>query len=270
MPVLGRIRSKKRCKLMAKRRVLGIDYDSVTIGEAAADIMELCRASNGGYVVTPNAEIAENCFKDRKLMAAVEAADYVLPDGAGVVLASKICKNPLAGRAAGFDVANALLALMSEAGGRLYLLGAKPGIAEKAAENIRARYPGVVVAGTHHGYFKEDSEVLGDISAASPDAVFVALGSPRQELFMQNNRSAVPGVMLGLGGSLDVFAGEVKRAPDFYVRHNLEWFYRLTREPSRIGRMMKLPAYVLRACAYRVTGRARRDRLGQIAKYGAG
>lgn len=242
---------------MVKCNVLGINYNNVTVGQAADDIYALICSSKGGYVVTPNAEIAENCFIDADLKMAVDNADYVLPDGAGVVMASKICKSPLAGRATGVDVSSALLGLMSDGGKRLFLLGGKPGIGQKAAENISAKYPGIVIAGVHHGYFKEDSEVLGEIVESHPDVLFVACGSPRQELFMQRNRMTTTAVMLGIGGGIDIFAGEAKRAPDFYINNNLEWFYRLLCQPSRIGRMMKLPAYILRACAWRITGRSK-------------
>jgi N-acetylglucosaminyldiphosphoundecaprenol N-acetyl-beta-D-mannosaminyltransferase len=242
---------------MVKCNVLGIDYNNVTIGQAAGEIYALVCSSKGGYVVTPNAEIAESCFKNAALKEAVNKADYVLPDGAGGVMASKICGNPLTGRAAGFDVAKALLGLMSDGGKRLFLLGAKPGTGEKAAEKIARQYPGVVIAGIHHGYFKDDSEVLDEINAVRSDVLFVALGSPRQEFFMQRNREKTSALMLGIGGSLDVFAGEARRAPDFFINRNLEWLYRLMCQPSRIGRMMKLPAYILRAGAWRLTGRAR-------------
>lgn len=243
---------------MTKCNVLGISYNSVTVGQAAEEIYQLACSKKGGYVVTPNAEIAENCFKNPQLTAAVEEADFVLPDGAGVVLASKICGTPLAARAAGFDVAKELLVLMSKGGKRLYLLGAKPGIGQTAAQKIAQDYPGIEIAGIHHGYFKEDAEVLDDIKAAAPDVLFVALGSPRQELFMQRNRKEFSAVMLGIGGSLDVFAGEVKRAPEFFIRHNLEWFYRLVKQPSRFFRMMKLPAYIIRAVVWRLTGHAKK------------
>ena len=243
---------------MIKCNVLGINYNNVTVGQAADDIYALACSSKGGYVVTPNAEIAENYFRDAGLKTAVDDADYVLPDGAGVVLASKICGNPLSGRATGVDVSGALLGLMSKGGKRLFLLGGKPGIGQKAAENISLKYPGIVIAGVHHGYFKEDSEVLDEIIAVQPEVLFVAFGSPRQELFMQRNRAAIKAVMLGIGGGIDIFAGEAKRAPDFFINHNLEWFYRLICQPSRIGRMMKLPAYILRAFAWRITGRSKK------------
>ena len=241
---------------MAKCKILGINYNNVTIEQAAKEIYELSCLRKGGYVVTPNSEIAEDCFKNAALKEAVDKADYVLPDGAGVVMASKICGSPLVGRAAGFDVASELLKLLSEGGKSLFLLGAKPGVGEKAAKNIIKKYPELKISGIHHGYFKEDSEVLDEINAAQPDVLFVALGSPRQELFMHKNRGIISAVMLGIGGSLDVIAGEVKRAPDFYTKHNIEWLYRLMCQPSRIGRMMKLPAYIIRAYAWKIVGKA--------------
>lgn len=241
---------------MAKCNVLGIDYNNVTIEQAAKEIYELSCTGKGGYVVTPNAEIAENCFKNAELKKAVDSADYVLPDGAGVVMASKICGNPLVARAAGFDVASELLKYLNENKKKLFLLGAKPGIGDRAAKNISARYPDIEIVGIHHGYFKEDTEVIDEIINAQPDVLFVALGSPRQELFMRDNRDKISAVMLGIGGSLDVFAGEVKRAPAFYTNHNLEWLYRLMCQPSRIGRMMKLPKYIIRACAWKISGQA--------------
>jgi N-acetylglucosaminyldiphosphoundecaprenol N-acetyl-beta-D-mannosaminyltransferase len=237
---------------MSKCNVLDIEYNNVTIGQASSEIYELALKGKGGYVVTPNAEIAQSCIKNDELRAAVNEADYVLPDGAGVVLASKICGEPLVGRAAGFDVSNELLSLMSQGRNKLFLLGAKPGIAQAAAENIQKKYSGVVISGVCHGYFNDESEIINQINAANPDVVFVALGYPRQEIFMRRNRSNINALMLGVGGSLDVFAGQVKRAPDFFIKLNLEWFYRLLCQPWRIGRMMKLPAYVFRAVAWRI------------------
>lgn len=237
---------------MEKCNVLGIEYNNVTIGQAAKEIYDIVLKGGGGYVVTPNAEIGEGCFKNAELKKAVTGADYILPDGAGVVLASKICGKPLTSRAAGFDVSKELVSLMARGGKRLYLLGSKPGTSEEAAKKIVEKFPGIIIAGTHHGYFKDDSEVISEISAAKPDVLFVALGSPRQELFMYNNREKINALMLGIGGSLDVYAGFVKRAPKLFIKLNCEWLYRLLKQPWRIGRMMRLPKYVLRAAAWRI------------------
>lgn len=240
---------------MEKCNVLGIQYDNTTVAEAAKDIYEFACNNTRGYVVTPNAEIAETCFKNEELKTAVENADFILPDGAGVIMASRILGRSLKSRVTGVDTAKELLSLMSKSGKRLYLLGAKPGVSERAAENILAMYPGIKIAGTHHGYFKDDDEVIGLINNAKPDVVFVALGYPRQEIFMYNNRDRVNAVMMGIGGGVDIFAGEAKRAPDFFINNNLEWLYRLIKQPTRIGRMMKLPAYIIRAFFWKIISR---------------
>jgi N-acetylglucosaminyldiphosphoundecaprenol N-acetyl-beta-D-mannosaminyltransferase len=238
---------------MPKTDVLGIKYDNVNFSQALEEIYSLANGRNSNIVVTPNAEIAERCFSDKALCRAVLSADYVIPDGFGVVLASKICSDPLKERVCGYDIARELLPLIARDGKKLYILGAKPGIAERAAEVMRADNPGLDICGIHDGYFKDDGEIVSEINSLSPDFLYVALGFPRQEIWMTNNREKLNvGVMLGIGGSIDVFAGEVKRAPDFYIKHHLEWLYRLMKQPSRIGRMMKLPKYVLRAVFSRI------------------
>lgn len=238
---------------MSKTRVLGIDYDNVSFGEAVNDIFALSSGRDAHIVVTPNAEIGECCFSNAKLREAVKSADYVIADGAGVILASKLCGAPLKERVGGYDTVKALLPLMAQNQKSVYILGAKPGVAEKAAENIKEQYAGIDICGLHDGYFTDDAQIINEINSISPDFLLVALGFPRQEIWMKENRARLSvGVMLGIGGSVDVFAGVAKRAPDFFVRHRLEWFYRLIKQPSRIGRMMKLPKYILRAVFSRI------------------
>ena len=137
---------------------------------------------------------------------------------------------------------------MAKCGGRVYLLGAKPGVAETAGERMKAQFPGLEICGTHDGYFQDDAPVIKDINALQPDLLLVCLGAPKQELWMHGNAAALKvGLMAGLGGSLDVFAGTVKRAPVFFQKLGLEWFYRLIKEPWRFKRMMKLPKFLF-AC----------------------
>ena len=148
------------------------------------------------------------------------------------------------------------MARMAAEGGRLFLLGAKPGVAEKAAANLAEQYPGLTVCGTHDGYFKEDGPVIEAIKAAGADVVFVCLGSPKQELWMAEHGPAT-GVhlMVGLGGALDVFAGTVPRAPEGFQKLGLEWLYRLAKEPRRAGRMAKLPLVLVYALGERLGGK---------------
>lgn len=226
--------------------VLGVGFDNVTMDEAVARGMALLHSAGAHYVVTPNPEIVEVCREDPEARRAVNGADLVLPDGIGVVKGAAILGTPLKEKTPGIEFAAHLMERMAEEGRSLYLLGAKPGVAEQAAGNLAARYPGLVIAGTHDGYFKEDGPIVEAIRQSGADAVFVCLGAPKQELWMAKNGPATGAHLLcGLGGSLDVFAGVAERAPKFWCDHGLEWFYRLCKEPRRIGRMMKLPLFLV-------------------------
>lgn len=226
--------------------VLGVGFDNLTLDEAVARGMELVCGEDTHYVVTPNPEIVEVCRENPAARDAVNGADLVLPDGVGVVKGAAMLGTPLKEKTPGIEFAAGLMGKMAQQGKSLYLLGAKPGVAELAGQRLTQRYPGLRIAGTHDGYFKEDGPVVEAIRQSGADVVFVCLGAPKQELWMAKNGSATGAHLLcGLGGSLDVFAGVVARAPKFWSDHGLEWFYRLCKEPRRIGRMMKLPLFLV-------------------------
>ena len=226
--------------------VLGVGFDNVTMAEATARGRELLAAEGAHYVVTPNPEIVEACRADAEAMAAVNGANLVLPDGIGVIYGAKMLKTPLKERVPGIEFGTAMIEYCAKSGKSVYLLGAKPGVAEQAAENLKERFAGLMIAGTHDGYFKDDAEAAAWIKDSGADMALICLGAPKQEKFMAKYGEATGArLLLGLGGSLDVFAGVARRAPEFYVRHNLEWFYRLVKNPSRIGRMMKLPLFLV-------------------------
>ncbi len=226
--------------------VLGVGFDNVTMKEAVARGTELLGQPGAHYVVTPNPEIVEVCRENPEAMRAVNGADLVLADGVGVVKGARMLGTPLKAKVPGIEFAAGLMEEMAAKGMSLYLLGAKPGVAETAGKRLAEKYPGLTIAGTHDGYFQDDGPVIEAIRNSGADAVFVCLGAPKQELWMARNGSATNARLLcGLGGSLDVFAGTVKRAPRFWSAHGLEWFYRLCKEPRRIGRMMKLPLFLV-------------------------
>jgi len=226
--------------------VLGVGFDNVTMAEAVDRGMELLRQEGAHYVVTPNPEIVEVCRENPEAMEAVNGADLVLADGIGVIKGAAMLGTPLRERCPGIEFAAGLMEKMAGEGLSLFLLGAKPGVAEQAAEKLAEQYPGLKIAGTHDGYFKEDGPVVETIRSSGADCVFVCLGAPKQEYWMRKNGRATGAKLLcGLGGSLDVFAGTVERAPKFFRDHGLEWFYRLCKEPKRIGRMMKLPLFLM-------------------------
>lgn len=226
--------------------VLGVGFDNVTMEEAVSQGMELIHQGGSHYVVTPNPEIVEICRENREANAAVNGANLVIADGIGVVKGAAMLGTPLKAKVPGIEFAAGLMERMAKEGLSLYLLGAKPGIAEMAGKRLGEQYPGLRIAGTHDGYFQEDSPIVEEIRTSGADVVFVCLGAPKQEIWMAKN-GALSGAKLlcGLGGSLDVFAGVAQRAPKFWSDHGLEWFYRLCKEPRRIGRMMKLPQFLV-------------------------
>ncbi len=233
-------------KLMDRVDILGIWYNNVDMDGAVLKVADLVGRGESSYVVTPNSEIAYECRKDPELRNIVNGAALVLADGAGVVLASKILKRPVKQKVAGVELAGHLLPMLAKRGYRLFLLGAKPSVAERAAEKMKAIAPGLNICGVRDGYFKDGTAVAEQIQASGADVVYVCLGSPAQERWMSQHMHLLSNsVMLGLGGTLDIFAGEAKRAPDIFIKLNLEWFYRLIKQPSRLGRMMRLPKFLL-------------------------
>lgn len=236
--------------------IMGVGFDSLTLSEAVDRAEALISERRAAYVVTPNPEIVMTCWENPDAMEAVQNADLVLPDGVGVVYGAKILGTPLKGKLPGIDFATELMRRMASRGGRVYLLGAKPGVAEMAGERMRQQFPGLIICGTHDGYFQDDAPIIEEINALQPDLLLVCLGAPKQELWMHRNRPVLKvGLMAGLGGSLDVFAGTVKRAPVFFQKLGLEWFYRLVKEPWRFKRMMKLPKFLFACIGKKMKGR---------------
>lgn len=234
---------------IVKQDILGLEFDNLTMEEALEKGEALLDGDCAAVVVTPNAEIGYDACKNKEFRDLLNRADLMLPDGAGVVLAAKLRKTPLKGKVAGIDFATNMLSVFARRGTKLYLLGSKPGVAEQAAGKMKEKAPGLVICGMADGYFKDEAPVVEKINEAGAEALFVCLGAPKQERFMFTHQAELTTVrlMAGLGGSLDSFAGNVKRAPKWMIRLNLEWLYRLIKEPKRIGRMMRLPKYILRA-----------------------
>lgn len=236
-----------------KTEILGVRFDDLTQQEAAQRGRQLLEEDKFHYVVTPNPEFLLAAEKDPEFRRVLNAADLVLPDGIGVVYSAKILGTPLKERVPGIEFAEAMLSALNDMGGRLYLLGAKPGVAEEAGRRICARYPALVLCGTHDGYFKDEQAILPEIAAAKPDLLFVCLGAPKQEKWMARwGQHTGAKLAIGLGGCLDVFAGNVRRAPEQWQKLGLEWAYRLKKEPKRIGRMAKLPLVLVKAAGQRI------------------
>lgn len=243
-----------------KINVLGVRFDNVTPDEALERGAQLMAQPGFHYVVTPNPEFVLAAEKDEEFRTVLNGADLVIPDGIGVIYSAKLLGTPLKSRVPGIEFSAGMLAHMDKVGGRVFLLGAKPGVAEQAAANIAKDYPNLTICGTHDGYFKEDEPVVQAVKDANADLLFVCLGAPRQEKFMAKYGPEM-GVKLamGLGGSLDVYAGVVERAPERWQKLNLEWAYRLVKEPKRIGRMAKLPLVLVKAVKARLSGKGKEE-----------
>ena len=239
-----------------KTEILGIRFDNLSRQEAAQRGGEMLREDRFHYVVTPNPEFILAAEKDNSFRAILNDADLVIPDGIGVVYSAKILGTPLQERVPGIEFAGKMLEKLNEMGGRLFLLGAKPGVAERAGENIVEQYPNIVLCGTQDGYFKDEEDVILKVAAARPDLLFVCLGAPKQEKWMARwGQHTGARLAIGLGGALDVFAGNVERAPEAWQKAGLEWAYRLKKEPQRIGRMAKLPLVLVKSAGQRVKGK---------------
>ncbi len=227
--------------------ILGANVHTVTMDEAEEQAMALMETDKPSVIYTPNSEIILYASNNPEFMEKLNSADLTIADGIGVVYAAKMLHKPLKERVAGYDLVCRILKKMAAAGKSVYLLGSKPGVAEKAAEAILKNNPGIVIAGTHDGYFKEDEPVIESVNAAKPDFLMVCLGFPKQEEWIYDNRGKLNAkLIIGAGGSLDVFAGTVLRAPEFFCRHGLEWFYRLIKQPYRFIRMLALPKFAIK------------------------
>lgn len=242
--------------MQTKVRILGVDVDSVTMEQAIRRVEEMIqtgRSEGRSHVVaTANAEMVMMSGEDRELAVILQQADLVVPDGAGVVWAARHLGSPVPERVAGFDLAQNLLQKSAARGYRVYLLGSAPGVAEKAASVARQKYPGVQIVGIQDGFFTQEqtNTIIEAIHHAKPDILLVALGVPKQEKWLKAHLTelAVP-VAIGVGGTLDVMAGVMKRAPLWMQEANLEWLFRLMMQPKRLIRMLALPRFVLKVCA---------------------
>lgn len=234
---------------MNKIKILDIPFDNIT--KAEAPLMAFSRLEQGlsTLVVTPNSEIAQLCFEDERVKRAVCSADIILPDGEGVVLASKKIGSPLKEKVAGVEFGMKCAELAAQKGYSLFLLGGKEGIAQKAGEELQKRFPLLKIAGTRNGYFdkngSENEKVVAEINNSGADILFVCLGAPSQEKWASANKDALSAKLIAcLGGSLDIYSGNSKRAPRLFIRLKLEWFWRLLKQPSRLPRMMNLPKFL--------------------------
>ena len=241
--------------------MLGRPIDAVTLDEATHRILDLVREARAGgaagetrLVVTANPEILVAARGDRVLAQVLEEAALVVADGIGVVAAARLLGRPLPGRVPGVELLESLLAACAQHGLRPYLLGTRPEIIEEAARRAQDRYPGLQLAGWHHGYFPfDDPEPVRRVAASGADLLFTGMGAQRELRWLHANRRRLNVLVgMGVGGSFDVLSGRVPRAPGWMRRVHLEWLYRLLRQPQRWRRQLALPRFAAMVLAERL------------------
>lgn len=229
--------------------VLNVQIDAVTMDEAVIILEQFINTRTPHLIATANAEMVMMAQRDAELADILNNADLVVPDGAGVVWAARFQGNNVPERVAGFDLVQRLLEQAACKGYRVFMFGGAPGVVEKAKEFAQQRYSKLQVVGTCHGFFTAATEnaIVEKIRRAQPDIILVALGVPKQEKWLAQNihKIGVP-VAIGVGGTFDVMAGTVKRAPVWMQRANLEWLFRLISQPKRAIRMLALPRFVVK------------------------
>jgi N-acetylglucosaminyldiphosphoundecaprenol N-acetyl-beta-D-mannosaminyltransferase len=226
---------------MPKISLLGIPIDSVTMGEALEKIERLIEARKPSLVTTPNVDVLVQLQSDAEFRRVYEKAALVVPDGVPLLWAGNFLGTPFKEKVSGSDLFIEFCPLAAKKCYKIYLIGAMPGVAAKAAEILRARHPGLQIVGTYSppfGFEKDEAEcarIVEQVREAKPDVLFIGLGSPKQEKwsgrFMEKH--GVP-VSIGVGISFDYVAGTVKRAPRWMQKAGLEWSFRLCMEPKRL------------------------------------
>lgn len=233
---------------MNKVNVLGVDFDNYSLDEFKNQFISRIDNHLATMIVTANPEIVMAANRDPEYMDLIQnEADYVTADGIGIVLAGKMQKTPLKERVTGYDLFTWFLEVANLRKLRVYMIGAKPEVINAVQEKINKDYPGIQLVGCEDGYSKDDLPTIADrIEKSKPDMVFAALGFPRQEKLLGIlKKRKLPAILMGVGGSFDVFSGQVKRAPEAFQKAHLEWFYRLVTNPTRFKRMMVLPEFVV-------------------------
>ncbi|USG65383.1 WecB/TagA/CpsF family glycosyltransferase [Brevibacillus ruminantium] len=226
--------------------ILGVSFATRAFDDTVTHLVDRVREGKWTHVVTANPEIVMLARKQSGFQTLLDQA-YVVPDGIGIVYAAKWSGEPIRERVTGVELLEALMAEADKQQWNVYLLGASPEVISLAAEKLSQRFPGARLVGYRDGYFQRDEEqaIVQEIAEKQPHLLFVAMGAPRQDEWIAAYRDQLNATLaMGVGGSLDVIAGKVKRAPKLWQRLHLEWLYRLLSQPSRWRRQLAIPLFV--------------------------
>ena len=232
--------------------LLGFNIDNYSFEEAVVRAKNMIDGHKVSQVVTINPEMFQCAEKDADFANIIKEAEMVIPDGVGVKIALKLTGKK-ADRIPGIDFAKRLLIEASKSDIPTAIIGAKEEIITKAVENLKKEIKGLNIVYYHNGYFDNSEEILSELKVKSPKLILVALGSPKQEVFIYNAKKVLnPALMIGIGGSLDVWSGNVKRAPKIFQIFGLEWLYRTITQPSRFKRIFPaLPLFLMKVINYK-------------------
>lgn len=231
-----------------KRRILGVDVHALTMEDAVRAGLALLEQSGAHWGFTPNPKLLTMAWEDGELRRILNGASLSLPDGVGVLLAARLTGAPLPERVTGADYALALAKAAGERGKRLYLLGGKPDVARRAGQTLERLCPGLRIAGTADGYFSDPGAAAEQIRRSGADFVYVCLGCPKQEKWIARYGGQTGArLLLGLGGTLDVLSGDVRRAPAAVQRLGLEWLWRTVGQPERLRELWRLPVFLVQS-----------------------
>jgi len=229
---------------LEKVNILGIPVDKLTEKEVLEKINDFINERRFHLIVTINSENATKALENKKFLDVIKNSDLVIPDGIGIIVASKILGNKLPERIPGIDLSYKILEISNQKGYKIVLIGGKEGVAENAKKSLKKIFPDLNIVLTYNGYFGKDEEnkIVKEIQKLEPDILLVGMGSEKQEIWIWDNKEKFKNISIciGVGGTLDIWAGKKKRAPKFIQKIGLEWLYRMAIEPKRIVRIFKI------------------------------
>jgi N-acetylglucosaminyldiphosphoundecaprenol N-acetyl-beta-D-mannosaminyltransferase len=239
---------------MKTEKIMGIPVDNLTYNKVIQDIPEYLNTDKKMTAISINPQIVLESNKYPEIIQFIESASHRIPDGIGIVLVSKLTGGSISERLTGFELMKEMLVFANLHYNKVFFYGATAVVLNDMIEKIGGKYPNIQIVGGIDGYTSlTEEEIVRQINQSGAEFLFVALGFPKQEIWLSRNVHRLNvSVFQDVGGSFDVMSGHVKRAPKFFLKYNLEWLYRSLSVPSRIGRIFQLPVFVVKSLYWRI------------------